>query len=275
MFKYFRRFITSKLPENNRFELIWKLAQVDFRKRYYNDRLGLFWALLNPLIRVLVYFSVFTYVLDRTRLGVDNFALYLFSGLIFWMAFVETSRKGLKLLIAKRYLIQNIKFNKIDLYISSALASLMGFSFNLLAYGVAAFIILPLCGFSMPSVGWSVLFLPILIVNIYLIALGFSMFLSVAHIYYKDVQHLLDVTFLIGIWSSGVIIPVSKFIVDYPLIPHIQPIAGILTNVRNVILLGNPINEVYLISNLVFGIIFYLIGVQLVNKKTHLAFEKI
>ena len=50
------------LPENNRLERIWKLAQVEFKKRYYNDRLGLVWALLNPLFQMGIYYLVFKYI---------------------------------------------------------------------------------------------------------------------------------------------------------------------------------------------------------------------
>ena len=52
--------LIKRLPENNRIELIWKLAQVDFKKRYYNDSLGLFWALLNPIFRILIYCLLYT-----------------------------------------------------------------------------------------------------------------------------------------------------------------------------------------------------------------------
>jgi ABC-type polysaccharide/polyol phosphate export permease len=65
-------------PENNRLERIWKLAQVDFKKRYYNDRLGLLWALINPIFKVIVYFLVFSLFFKVQQ---ENYGLYLFSGI--------------------------------------------------------------------------------------------------------------------------------------------------------------------------------------------------
>jgi len=40
--------IYKLFPESNRFERIWKLAQLDFKKRYYHDNLGALWSLLEP-----------------------------------------------------------------------------------------------------------------------------------------------------------------------------------------------------------------------------------
>ena len=182
------------LPESNRFERIWKLAQVDFKKDYYNDKLGLFWAFLNPLLRLLIYYFAFTVLVDRVREGIDNFALFLFSAIIFWMEFTKTMRKGMKLIFQKRYLIQNIKINKIDLYISLGLSSLLSFSFNLLAYILIAL----LSGIVLST---NMIFLPILILNLYLISLGIGMILSILYIYFKDINHL--IAFVLAIFSQA------------------------------------------------------------------------
>ena len=96
--------IVKRLPISSRLERIWKLAQTEFKKRYYNDRLGLLWALMNPLFQVAVFYWVFTYIFNRVSEGIPNFALFLFGGIIAWQAFVETTKKCMKVLSTKRYL---------------------------------------------------------------------------------------------------------------------------------------------------------------------------
>jgi len=55
--------LINRIPENNRVERIWKLAQLDFKKRYYNDNLGILWSLLEPLFRIGIYYFIFKVVL--------------------------------------------------------------------------------------------------------------------------------------------------------------------------------------------------------------------
>jgi len=260
--------ILPRLPESNRFERIWKLAQVDFRKNFYNDKLGLLWALLNPVMRLLVYYFAFTYLIVRVREGIPNFALFLFSALIFWMEFTKTMKRGMKLLYQKRYLIENIKVNKIDLYISLGLASIIAFSFNILAYFVIAI-------FMGTSFSYTLFILPILILNLYLISLGTGMILSILYIYFKDINHLLDILVLFGFWTSGVIFPTESILKIFPPIYYINPFMGIFTNVRAILVYKAEINFTILNINLLMGLLIYLIGVTVINKYSHRAFEYI
>ena len=121
-----KKSIISRLPENNRFERIWKLAQIDFKKRYFNTKLGLLWAFINPIFRLFVYLFVFSWL---GRMRREGFGFYIFSALIIWMAFSESSSKAIKLIKSKKYLIQNIQFNILDLYVSSNIAVFYGLVF--------------------------------------------------------------------------------------------------------------------------------------------------
>jgi len=82
--------VLRKIPENNRFERIWTLAKVDFKKRYYDSVLGMVWALLNPLLRLAVYTLAFEFIRNAQF---ENFHIYLFSALLCWMFFTELTGK--------------------------------------------------------------------------------------------------------------------------------------------------------------------------------------
>ena len=123
--------ILESLPENNQFERIWILAKTDFKIRYYGTFLGLVWALINPLFRLSVYYIVFSLVIEH---NIPNYGLHIFSGLVIWMFFLEGTKKGLNMIKSKRYLLENVDFNKLDIYISAVLSSLMGLLFNIFVY---------------------------------------------------------------------------------------------------------------------------------------------
>ena len=260
--------ILHLIPENNRLERIWKLAQVDFKKEYYNDKLGLFWAFLNPLLRLSVYYFTFTILIERISEGIENFALFLFSAIIFWMAFTRTMKKGMKLLFQKRYLIQNIQMNKIDLFISLGLSSLISFLFNLTAYVIIAFI-------DGTTFSTDIFFLIVLILNLYLLSLGVGMILSIIYIYFKDINHLIDILILVGFWTSGIIFPPETVLEKLPILYYLNPFLGMLTNVRSILVYNEEINFVILNLNLLTGMLLYGIGVYSIKNHSHKAFERL
>ena len=260
--------ISSIIPDINRFERIYKIAQVDFKKRYYNDRLGMFWALLNPGFRVTIYWAVFTLILPRVSDGIPNYALFVFSGIIFWMVFVETSKKGMKILDSKRYLIENIKFNKLDLYLTNSISTFYGLLFNVSIYIIFALII----GIKF---GLNLVALPVLILNLFFIASGFGMILSIVYIFFKDVIHLLDIVFLVGFWTSGIFFLSTAVLDKLTILYYVNPFLGILENARNILLFNKPLNLEIMSINFTFGILIFIMGVHFVNKYSHKSFEKI
>ena len=173
-------YLFERMPDNNRIERIWKLAQIDFMKRYYNDPLGLVWALLNPLFQIVVFYFVFSQILGTSQ---KNYVLFLSCGILFWGVFAEISKGGLSVIKTKIYLIENIQFDKLDLFISSALSVFIAFVFNLSVYLVLTLAL-------MANINEYVLYiLPILLI-LFLFSIASSMILSILVLFLDDVKHL-------------------------------------------------------------------------------------
>ena len=117
---------------SNRFERIFLLAKTDFSTRYYGSVLGLLWAFINPFFKLLVYYFAFSYLIFRNR--DHKFVLYLFTGIILWTFFAQTTKQGMRVLNTKRYLIQNIEINKVDIFLSHAISNFIGLLFNLFSW---------------------------------------------------------------------------------------------------------------------------------------------
>lgn len=253
------------LPENNRLERIWKLAQVDFKKRYYNDKFGLLWALINPLTQITIYYFVFTRIFQR---GQPNFALYLFSATLIWLAFAQGTTTGSKILTTKRYLTENIQFNWIDLYTSHMLSVLMGLVFNLGAY----FIMLLITDGSIGNYWYC---FPIVLLTWYFLTAGFSIILSLIRPIFFDIIHIWPLLIMIGFWVSGIIFPGTFYFDNYPWFVHVNPFVGLLLNVRACLLVGHEIYYSLLVENLVFSIGIYIIAVFLFKKYAKSVVENI
>lgn len=259
------KLILERLPENNRIERVWKLAQLDFRKRYYHDSLGIIWSMLRPLFRIGVFYFVFKVVMNYEKM--PNYGLFIFSGLVFWGIFAEGSNSGKVLLKKKKYLIENIQFNKIDLYLSDALANFISFSITFFVYTLVAYYV----GI---RYDYTFFYLIILIINLYLITMGTGMILAVLYIYIKDINHLWDIVRLFLFWTSGVFLRGEKFLEFYPPFLYINPLVGIFVNVRNIIFFIEPIDIKLMSFCLMYGIVLYVAGFSIFTKYSDLALER-
>jgi len=248
-----------------RVERIWKIAEVDFKKKYSNDILGLFWAVLNPIFRMSVYYFVLSMIM---KIREENFAFFIFSGLIIWITFAETSRTGMKVLRSKHYLISTIQFDKFDLYISNAITVFLNFLFYVFVYVVAALI------YGIPFT-WTVIYVPLIIIEVFILSIGVSFILSIINLYLKDIQHLWSMILLFGFWTSGVFARGELFIAAFPPLQWIQPFIGIIENFRKVMLHGESVNMGMLLYTYLYSIIVFMVGYILFRKYSHLALEKI
>src|ERR1700759_343161 len=116
---------------SNKLERIWLLAKIEFKLRYYENKLGLFWALLKPIMDMSIYYVAFKIILKS---DVPAFASYLFIGLILWNFFVESTGGTIQILNTKKYLYEYSNMNKLEIYVSTLLANSIGFFFNFVMF---------------------------------------------------------------------------------------------------------------------------------------------
>lgn len=257
--------IAQKLPENNRFERIWKLAENDFKQRYKGSVLGLIWAFLNPLFRMAVYFFVFTYLFNSSR---ENFHVHLFSGLILWLFFQETTVQSINVFLTKRYLIENIQFNKIDLFISKALSSFIGLLFNTLAF--VAMALLAGYYFSVHTLAW----IPILII-LYMFSVSVGVILATLKIFIKDIHHLWDMAMLAGFWTCPMFYDENILLVNYRFILYLNPVSILIIALRDCFLRNQFPDWNLMIYAAVYSIVIFCLAYVFLKKNEHLIIEKI
>ncbi len=255
----------EKIPENNRLERIWKIAQVDFKRRYYNDRLGLLWALLKPLFEVVVYYFVFKYLF---KVQIEHFAFFLFSGIVFMNIFTESSMRGLNLIREKMYLIENIQFERIDIFISHIISTFFGFIFNLSAMVLIMLI-------TQIPVGLDIFYLIPVFLTFYIISLGVSLILASFQPFLKDIIHFWDMIILVTIWGSGVFYRPELIIENYPAAIYINPFVGLMQNLRAALLPNFDFMANLMWINLIQALLLLVIGKWVFDKFGALAVEKL
>ena len=105
--------------------LIWPLAKNDFRKKFAGSYLGVVWALVQPVVTVLVYWFVFQVGLRQTStVGGVPFILWMLAGLVPWFYFNDALMGGTKSLIEYSYLVKKVVFRIEILPIVKAVSAL-------------------------------------------------------------------------------------------------------------------------------------------------------
>ena len=90
--------------------LIWKLAKNDFKTRYAGSYFGVVWAMVQPVVIVLVYWFVFSVGLRAGNVMDYPFVLYLISGIVPWFFFQDALNGGTNALIEYNYLVKKVVF---------------------------------------------------------------------------------------------------------------------------------------------------------------------
>lgn len=158
----------------------------DIRGKYKGSFLGVIWSFLNPLLSVLVYAIVFPYIM---RVQVDNYLIYLITGIIPWTFFTSSVNMGMNSILYNSNIIKKVYFPRIILPISSVTSCLVNFL-------ISCIIILLFCLGSGIGISVYILWLPIVVIIQYIFQLGLAFILSAIEIYMRDIEHI--VNFLIS-----------------------------------------------------------------------------
>jgi len=244
---------------SNKLERLWLLAKIEFKLRYYENKLGLFWALLKPLMDICIYFIAFKIILKST---VPAFAAYLFVGLIFWNFFMESSSGTIQILNTKKYLYEYSNMNKLEIYISTLFANSIGFLFNLIMFFIFYHLFEPM---AVPITFFN-LWIFILFINLFILSLGISLILSNFYIIAKDISQIWMVFTSFLFFLSPIFYSLETFRNALPALEYGNPIAGIIINARRVMMENAYPDYNLLAFDFGFAIFVLFVGLLLLNK---------
>ena len=120
---------------NNYKDLLIELIRKEIKIRYKNSYLGYVWSIANPLLLAMVFYFVFQVI---TRMGMENYALFLVTGLFIWQWLANTMQMGTMLFVGNAPLIKKVNFPRNFLAIALVLSE--GFNFFFSLFVVAGFL---------------------------------------------------------------------------------------------------------------------------------------
>jgi lipopolysaccharide transport system permease protein len=208
-------------------ELLYFLTWRDVLVRYKQAVLGVAWAVLQPVLTMIVFTVVFNRALGvKSPYSGVPYEVFSFSGLLAWQFFAGALGRSGVSLVGNANLLTKVYFPRLVIPLSAVLAGLVDFaiSFVVLLILMAAYGIFP---------SWEIIFLPLFLLLAVVTALGVSLWLSALDVLYRDVQYIIP--FLVQLWMF--VSPVIYSIGDIPegalrVIYSLNPMTGVIGGFR-------------------------------------------
>ncbi len=177
------------------------MVRTDFKLRYQGSVLGYAWSLLRPLFLFLILYVVFVKFL-KLGASIPHFPIYLLLGIVIWNFFNEMTVQSLGSIVGRGDLIRKIRIPRWIIVISSSISALINLFLNLLV--VVVFMVL-----NDVDLTRTILWLPLILLEVYIFALGLSFFLSAAYVKYRDVNYIWEVILQAGFYMTPILYPIA------------------------------------------------------------------
>lgn len=239
-------------------ELVYFFAWRDIKVRYKQAMLGAAWAVLQPLLSMVVFTVVFGRLAGVPSDGLP-YPLFAYAGLVLWNYFSTVVSQAGQCLISNSNLITKVYFPRIALPLSTAVSGLLDF-----VVGFAFLIVLFAWYGVVPT--WTSLLAPVFIAALVMLSLGAGLFLAALNVWYRDVKYALPLLIQLWLFISPVIYPMSSVPERFRPWMALNPLAGIVEGMRSCLLLGQWPDPTMTAISLGTTVAVFLIGLAYFRK---------
>jgi len=203
--------------------LLWDLVKQDFRSRYAGSVLGVFWNILQPAAQVFIFAVLLAKIIGAklpadavAQLGNVNdpfaMSIYICSGLLAWITINETVMRNSTAFLAHSNLIKKVAFPHPLLVLYQVISGMITLVI-MLAIFLAVIIVTGHC------VGWSIIWLPVIILIQTLFMYGLGLFLATVTAHFRDMPQIIGIVLQLWFWLTPIVYPRD-------LIPRLMPKIG-------------------------------------------------
>ena len=252
-------------------QMIFSLVKKELRGRYKGSVLGFMWTFINPLLQLLVYAIVFSFLLGS---DIPKYYLHLFVALVPWLFFSSSLTGGSVSIIASKDMVKKIYFPREIMPISYVTSAFV----NMLLCFLVIFAVM-LIGGTVPPEGEvfhfsALLYLPLIMIIEYLLALGGALLTSGLTVYFRDLEHILGILTMAWMYLTPILYSTS--LVDDKLISHgmanlrwlywLNPMTPITVEYRDILYYGQPPHVNTLLNAAILGVGILIIGYWVFRK---------
>ena len=212
-------------PENDPWFILGNLIAKDFKVRYRNMSLGVFWSLLNPLIMMSLLTFVFTAVFAGSR---EWYPLFVLIGLLPFNFFALAWITGTTSIVGNASLIKQVPFQRELVPVSVVLA-------NSLHYGLQLILLLAGIGYFVGvSAQW--LWLPLVVVFQLAFVCGLALIAAALDVYFRDMEYVVKALTMVLFWMVPIFYGFDQISPRYAWMYEVNPIAAVVLIMRRILL---------------------------------------
>jgi len=243
-------------------DLFYILSWRDIKVRYKQTVIGAAWALIRPLLTMLIFTFVFGKIGNLDTKGAVPYSIIVFAGLLPWQFFSTALSEAGNSLIGNSNLITKVYFPRLIIPASSIIVSFIDF-------GISFLLLLVMMVFYQYAPSIQILLLPVFVLMTFLISFGAGLYITALNVKYRDFRYIIPFIVQIGLYvtpvgfSSSVI--QQKYGENVRLWFSLNPMVGVVDGFRFCIV-GEPIYWPGLFMSLAVIIFFCIVGVRYFRK---------
>ena len=229
-------------------ELVWFLIWRDIKVRYKQASLGIAWAVIQPVMTMLVFTLIFGRLAQLPSDGLP-YPVFTFTALLPWQLFSGALTGSANSVVNSASLISKVYFPRLVIPIASVMATLVDFS---ISFGV----LLGLMAWYGISLRLAVVVLPLLVMLALAIALAVGLWASALNVRYRDVRHVMP--FVVQFWLLASHVAYSTSLITSPTwraVYSLNPMVGVIEGFRWAVLGSTPPSVLVVPSVFVTGVL--------------------
>lgn len=239
------------------YDLFWK----DLRAKYRRAVIGLLWAVLQPVLMMLILTFVFGYLLrdlmaGRTGGSEHTYAVFLLAGLVPWQFLVVGLTGATQSLVANQDLIKKVYFPRETVPLSAVLYSVVNFGIGFVTFLVVLSVLE-----GPGTLGLGLVFAPLVFLVQLVLITGLSLLCSALNVLYRDVAYMVEVALTFGFYATPIIYDVPRDLPPWLFrLYMLNPMAHLVEAYRQTLLANRFPDVSHLLWPLLAGAVFLVVG---------------
>jgi lipopolysaccharide transport system permease protein len=206
-------------------ELVFFMVWRDVKVRYKQTLLGMSWAIIQPIMTMLVFTFLFGQVAKLPTDGIP-YPVFSFTALLPWGLFTTALNSGSRSLVTHNNMVTKIYFPRLILPMASVFAGLVDFA-------IAFVILIGLMFYYKVTPAWNLMWtLPLYLLLAIITALGVALWLSAVNVQYRDVNQALPFLTQFWLFATPVAYSASVISAKWQIVYSLNPMAGVVNGFR-------------------------------------------
>lgn len=231
-------------------DLIFVLTQKEMKLRYKSSFLGYIWSIAHPLALAFVFFIAFKVIM---KIQMENYTLFIITGLFPWQWFSNSVNFSPKVLLANSSIIKKVNFPKTTLIAAMVLQDTIHFVLSL-----PVIILFMLVYNQTPALSW-LYGIPILLCIQVIMTYGITLMVSSVNLFFRDLERLIVILMSLLFYCTPIIYPPDMVPERYHHLINLNPIAPLIISWKGLFLNGT-LDASYVLISLAYSLVFLMLG---------------